>query len=172
MSRYVDDRVRAVLRAGLTWLYETEQPPDAIDQHHGHGRCVGDRRYDFAPYGAKARPVVIVCVLKPRVDGAGKVLNPLGGPAEMDAVAEALAELGHLVADRWNGAANHATGSLGMADPAHPSLVAAVDRYRAGCPDHTSPLCGWDGCPWFSTGNKRMVLPAWPAPEGGVITHA
>lgn len=172
MAIAVDSVTQAVLAAGLAWLYETEQPPGAIPDHHGYSCSAGDRRYRFCPAGARSLPVVVVDVRHPRYD-TGKLdrvlLNPLGGAPEMDALVAAIEALGVVVADRWNGEAHHETGSLGLAERAHPTLLAGLRRYRAGCPDHRTVFCGgWraskgqEDCTWLRDGSALMVLPDWP----------
>ncbi|GAA2107967.1 hypothetical protein [Streptomyces synnematoformans] len=150
----------AILAAGLAWLYETEQPDDAILQHHGEtlSRPDSNRWYGFCPAGWDGRVVISTHVGKVEWTGEGggrRPANPLG-PGELDAITAELAGLGAEVVSTWNGHPG-TTGSLALARPAHPTLLAAVDRYRRGCPNHTGPLCSWDGCPWYPTGNARVA---------------
>jgi hypothetical protein len=152
-----------ILAAGLRWLYETEQPDGAILQHHGVwvGK-VDNRSFSFAASAWEGRAVVVAEVVKVewKSDPLGHQVpaNPLA-PEELADLTAELVELGAEVLHTWNG---HPaiTGSLALARPAHPSLVAAVDRYRTGCPDHTGPLCSWDGCPWYGDGNALIIKPA------------
>ena len=152
--------MKPFLKAGLAWLYETVQPPGAILQHHGvSSPRAGGRSYGFVPVGAGSRPVVIIRVAQPRRHpDDGTLLNPLSR-VEVDAVAAEIAKLGYDVADVWNGA-GHDTGSFGLSGPAHPSLVAAVDRYRAGCPEHPQQNVFCD-CGWYQQGNALVVGPDW-----------
>ena len=167
----VDIATRDMLRAGLMWLYETAQPEGALDQHHGHSRAVGERVYTFVPRGYLNLPVVVVDVRHPEWvhmgDGHSTLANPLDYPGELRRLGEVLADLGRPVASQWNGKGD--SGSLGLADPAHPSLVAAVNRYRDGCPIHRTVFCGgWqaskgeEDCTWFRDGQALMVPPCWP----------
>lgn len=163
----VTEQQRAVLAAGLTWLYDTVQPDDAITSHHGYCTLGGDRCLRFIPRGGyPGGPVIVINVVQPRYEGPdhNRVLtNPLGGSTEMLAWAGVLAELGREVSTWWNG--DGETGSVQLVQLAHPTLRRAADNYRQGCPKHRSPLCDWDGCRWFRDGEARLVKPAWPAVE-------
>ena len=147
---------RAALRSGLAWLYDTEQPEMAILQHHGESlSSQGNRSVRFIPSGWAGRVVIVVDVTKveygtdPRARGP---LNPLA-VGELDAFAGVLADLGHTVVHTWNGHPA-AIGSLALAEPAHPSLRAAVSRYLAGCPRHRTTLCR---CGWYGEGNRHVI---------------
>lgn len=163
-SLAIAERRSAVLRAGLTWLYETEQPAEAIDQHHGaYSPAVDGRICRFIPVGWQQHPVVVVDVAHPVYDGH-EVTNPLGGPAEVAEVVDALAELGRRHLETWNGVEGSITASISLVDAAHPSLVAAVHRYFASCPEHGSVFCGTQhDCTWFRDGKRLIVPPSWPA---------
>lgn len=152
------------LRAGLDWLYRTEQADNAsIVSHHGVNAPVADgRRYRFVPTGfhpAKA-PVIVVAVAEPQYEGPmnrRKLVNPLE-PSELAAIEAQLREWGHQIHSSWNG--THEDGSIGLVDPAHPSLLAALERQRQGCPDHPKKiLCSWDGCSWHSTHIAKLQVP-------------
>ncbi|MEU0497974.1 hypothetical protein [Mycobacterium sp. NPDC006124] len=147
---------RDALCSGLAWLYETEQPEAAILQHHGDGLAShGNRSVRFIPVGWGGRVVIVVEVTKVdyRSDpGARGPRNPLAVD-ELDAFTALLADLGHAVVHRWNGHPA-ATGSLALAEPAHPSLRAAVARYHAGCPRHRSVLCR---CGWYGEGYRHVI---------------
>jgi hypothetical protein len=150
-----------VLAAGLRWLYETEQPEGALLTHHGEGmKGEGNRRFYFIPEGADGPPVVAVEVAEIvyRMDDEGDKVpaNPLE-PDELTDLASALAALGVEVARTWNGHPA-TTGSLGLVQPAHSSLLAAVNLYRAGCPTHPhkSVFCG---CGWYPEGHAKVVTP-------------
>jgi hypothetical protein len=110
--------------------------------------------------------VVVVNIQKPRYeerDGDIVLANPLG-ESEMAEVAEALADMGVSVLDRWNG--THETGSLSLAETAHPSLLAAVRRYHDTCPEHRTVFCGHGSgqgghdCSWYRRGAALLVQPA------------
>lgn len=157
--------IRSILKAGLEWLYDTVQPPGAILQHHGvSSPRVGDLWFGFTPTGWQWHPVVTVNVTRPRRHSdTGELLNPLD-QAEMDTVADTLGSLRlDVIAGWWNGA-GFDTGSFGLSKTAHPSLVATVDRYRAGCAEHPfkSVFCT---CGWYQQGNALLVSPMWPAAD-------
>ncbi|WP_328721779.1 hypothetical protein OHT52_21310 [Streptomyces sp. NBC_00247] len=153
----------SILSAGLRWLYTTEQPEGALVSHRGETLIGDDRTYRFVPQGAAQLPVVVASVRCPqhRRDAIGDLVpaNPLD-VNEVYAVLTDLAMLGTTVAATWNGYPSHSV-SLGLVAPAHPSLLAALERDRAGCPDHAGQLlCNWDGCPWYGAGHALLVRPA------------
>lgn len=155
---------RDTLRAGMDWLYRTEQTdPASIVSHHGIGSpAVDGRSFVFVPSGFHPvdAPVVVVSVADPRYEGplSQRVLvNPLQ-PGEMAVVEAQLREWGHEIHSSWNGLHEH--GSVGLATPAHPSLLAALARNRKGCPHHPKEiLCDWDGCPWYRTHTAKLQRP-------------
>lgn len=157
----------AALTLGLHWLYETVQPDDAHAQHHGDLLGAdGNRIYRFIPVGARQLPVVVVDVAKVEWVQANPTTmepaNPLE-PGELAALAEELRRRGFPVQATWNGDPG-ITGSVGLARPAHPSQVAAVERYHRGCPDHPqqSVFCN---CEAWRAGFRRIVpLPRTTAP--------
>jgi hypothetical protein len=153
-----------ILRAGLAWLFDTDQPDGAIIQHHG---CtspeVDNRWYRFCPVGHAAATVVIVEVAhyKWRADRP----EPAIEPDEMGKLVAAIEALNVRVASTWNGA-GLTSGSVGLVRPAGPSLAAAVKRYHAGCLKHPLPgghgnVFSHDGCAWYEDGRKLLVEPAW-----------
>lgn len=148
---------------GLNWLYTTEQADDeSIVSHHGiYAPVVEGRRYGFIPSGARARPVIVVEVAKPRYNESlsnPKLLNPLE-PGEMAVLQARIETWEHEIDSCWNGD-GYASGSVGLATPAHPSLLAALERQRKGCPDHPKQiLCSWDGCPWHRTHIAKLQVP-------------
>lgn len=153
-----------ILRAGLAWLYDTEQPGDAVLQHHGlgvPGGTVDNRSFTFVPVGWRRHVVVVVNVVKVEWGeqyGEGP-RNPLGRDELTEITAE-LARLGAEVVTTWNGHPG-VTGSLALSRPAHPTLGVAVDRYLKGCPTHLTTLCGsgWS-CTWYSDGFAKVVRPS------------
>ncbi|MET9728466.1 hypothetical protein [Streptomyces zaomyceticus] len=151
----------AALTAGLRWLYETEQPSDAWMNHHGEQIPVlGNRFLAFVPTSVGGLPVIVIGVVKPtRKEGPrGDMVptNPLT-PIELPCLAAELERRGYAVRSTWNGFPGP-TGSVGLARPAHPSQVAAVDRYRAGCQEHParSVFCECDA---WRAGFVRAVRP-------------
>lgn len=129
-----------VLTAGLRWLYETEQPDDCHATHRGELLDADNNRtYQFIPVGARELSVVVVGVTRVEwIDNGPNALptpaNPLG-PTELAELAADLRSRGFDIQDTWNGHPG-VTGSVGLARPAHPTLLAAVKRYNAGCLDH------------------------------------
>lgn len=170
---------QSVLAAGLAWLYQTAQPDGAI-VNHGPSLAAGERTYTFHPTGGQRRgPEVVIDVRHPRYEDRGRrrvLTNPLH-PGELVEVADVFAILGVTVVDRWNG--TQETGSLRLADPAHPSLLAAHRRYLAQCPRHRTVFCGrpadegGDGCSWYRAGAELLVPPTHPLcdpPATAVVT--
>jgi hypothetical protein len=158
--------VTGVLVAGLRWIYDTEQPAEALDQHHGvTSPEVNGRRYSFCPWGLDGMVVVVVDVARPVYLPGGGVENPLGGPAEVAGLVTALAALGRRAVKTWGGAEGNSTASVALAGRAHPTLTAAVNRYLQGCPTHDTVFCSRDGCRWFADGNALLVRPTWPGAE-------
>lgn len=146
---------------GLLWLYRTEQPDEAVLQHHGVtvARSLlavsdGDRLYRFIP-GTARNVIISVLVARPvYVNGFHQVRLR---PGEVDQLAGLVRELGHEVAEVW-ASPSGAFGTVTLQQPAHRSLLAAVDRYRAGCPRHPDRgvFCR---CGWYPAGNQLVVLP-------------
>lgn len=153
------------LRAGLKWLYETSQPDGAILQHHGESLIVwgANRTLRFVPT-AWEHHVVIVLDVTNVAWGSGyqePPSNPLK-PGELADLAEHLNRTGHHVCNTWNGAG--ITGSIALAQPAHKSLRAAVDRYHSGCPAHPSRSV-FCKCGWYREGNQKVIKAADVAAE-------
>lgn len=162
------ETLTAVLTAGLHWLYETEQPADAWQDHHGLllRAPATNRLFSFSTADYRRRlPMIAVDVATIEwIDNGSNELktpaNPLK-PGELEDLAAELRALGFEVTSTWNGYPQ-TTGSVGLVRPAHPSLVAAVRRYHRGCPDHPgrSVFCE---CESWSAGFRRVVKPAVPA---------
>lgn len=153
-----------ILDAGLGWLYDTVQPDDAHASHHGIVLHLPEasRWYGFCPGGARHLPVVTVNVIKPDWIDNGfnrpmTLANPLASD-ELPVLAEELRRRGFESFGIWNGHPG-ATGSVGLARPAHPSLAAAVQRYHRGCVVHPkrSVFCE---CEAWRAGFARVVRPA------------
>lgn len=163
----------AVLDTGLGWLYDTVQPDDAHQQHHGItiGLPSANRIYGFCPAGWSNLPVVSVEVAKVEhkldADGDWIPANPLE-PDELAALAAELERRGFPVNHTWNGHPG-VTGSVGLVRPAHPTLVAAVDRYRRGCVVHPERSVFCDCEAWNAEG-ARIVQPARPTVPAAVET--
>jgi hypothetical protein len=160
------DLKQRVLAAGLYWLFDTVQPDGALDSHHGTGpRSAEDRTYSFIPSGHAGMPVVVMEIHEsakrwaPR-RGLMELANPLTD-ADVTEFEDRLTKLGHTPARSWNGAGCD-TVSMQLAERAHPTLLAAVAKYRRGCPEHAGPLCSWDGCKWYPDARAKLVHPSWP----------
>lgn len=149
-----NDDYSALLRVGLAWFYDTEQPVGALIQHHGSRVIVGDRTIKFIP-STRSGPAVVISVTHPHFTDY-RLDNPLV-PGEMAAWSERLSALGYPVIDSWNGD-GFESGSLAIGVPVHDSLQAAERLYHAGCPAHLgkSVFCG---CGWYQRGNRLMVMP-------------
>ncbi|WP_060886218.1 hypothetical protein [Streptomyces caniscabiei] len=153
----------AILDTGLGWLYDTVQPDDAHQQHHGLTLHLpeANRWYGFCPTGAHRLPVVSVDVLKIEwIDNGPNDVQTPANPLDPDELTDLAAELrrrGFDVDGTWNGHPS-TTGSVGLARTAHPTLIAAVDRYRKGCLEHPrrSVFCDCDA---WNAGFRRVVRP-------------
>ncbi|MEW2302039.1 hypothetical protein AB0958_19035 [Streptomyces sp. NPDC006655] len=154
-----------VLDAGLGWLYDTVQPDDAHQQHHGTsiGLPEYNRYYGFCPDGAEHLPVVVINIGKIRFLPGRLQEHPLT-PCELDDLAAELERRGVPVRATWNGFPA-STGSVGLARPAHPTLVAAVERYHRGCTVHPERRVFCDCEHWRAEG-ARIIRPRHPTPEG------
>jgi hypothetical protein len=154
----------AILDTGLNWLYDTVQPDNAHQQHHGItlGLPEANRWYGFCPDGARHLPVVSVNVGKPEwIDNGFNRPMTLANPIDADELprlAEELRRRGFEPHDTWNGHPGD-TGSVGLVRPAHPTLVAAVQRYHRGCTVHPQRSVFCDCEAWRAEG-ARIVRPA------------
>ena len=160
-----------IIRAGLAWLYDTEQPDGALLQHHGaHITTAHDSRvYQFAPDGDRGTPVVAVEVARPRYDdiaGEWVCLTPLR-LGELAELAAFIAAEGVPVRGTWNGEPGQHIGSVGLGRRAGLSLRDAVSLYRHGCPEHDSVFCPDDGCRWYANGKAHVVWPTHPGASRG-----
>ncbi len=162
----VTDTARTALALGLNWLYHTQQPSDAIMHHLGISNPVDigreERYFSFVPTGGphnSDQPVVVVTATRPyRGEPGTGITHPFGGDEEMDMWQKVIEDLGYTVTGRWNG--KEVSGSFCLAGSAHPSLLAAVQLYRAGCPDHPAMKVFCD-CGWYAAGTARLVVPDW-----------
>lgn len=147
------------LDLGLRWIFDTDQPDDAHQQHHGDKLAVDvNRTYAFVPWGAHNLPVVVVDVARVEWtnDGRGEKIpaNPLE-PGELEALTAELERRGYTVRSTWNGHPG-ITGSVGLVRPAHPGQVASVERYVRGCQEHParSVFCE---CETWRAGFRRVT---------------
>lgn len=157
--------LRPIVAGGLRWLYDTSQPPQAILQHHGATLWTPaiNRNVQLVPSGWKGCVVVVLGVSRqrwgaPTATTAAPLLNGLQDN-ELVLFADLVAELGRKVIHDWNGAEGMDSGSLALADPAHPALLAAVTRYHAGCGTHHTVFCSREGCDWYRDGYAMVVKP-------------
>lgn len=154
----------AVLDTGLGWLFDTVQPDDAHTDHHGIvlGLPEANRRYGFCPAGYRSRTVVIVDVAKVEwIDNGPNQLQTPANPlesGELEALADELRRRGLNVHTTWNGHPG-VTGSVGLDRTPHPTLAAAVDRYRRGCTVHPERSVFCDCEAWRAEG-ARIIGPA------------
>jgi hypothetical protein len=155
--------IDAALRAGLRWLYATEQPPEALVERRGAKITTAERSLRFVPISSSANPLIVVDLLDVHW-GIGAFTPPLNAlpPDELPNLATELAALGAPAgAQHYHGI----TGTIALRSPAHPSLIEAVHRYDRGCPRHDTQLCeapvrhGGKGCRWHSDGHRRAVWP-------------
>jgi hypothetical protein len=166
MSTDLQADLEDALAVGLHWLHEVEQPDDAVLQHHGAFMLAGRSRtfpaiarprlLRFVPLARDGRAVVVVTIAKNEYDGEGNVLHRLL-PEELAVVTGMIESLGGAVEFSWNGHPAE-TGSLALKRPAHPTLVAAVERYHKGCPEHPKEgvFCG---CSWYQRGHSKLIPP-------------
>ncbi len=157
----------SILTAGLAWLFDTAQPPEAICTHLGSSRATGDRVFGFIPRGVGGGPVVTMCLTHPAYDDRDNLRNPLTRH-DVDALWADLKRRGHAIAASWNGKGT-TTLSVQLARPAHPALLAAVDAYHAGCPDHGGTV--FCRCAHLDDRHAMLVRPAWPARTPTEVTR-
>jgi hypothetical protein len=150
-----------ILTTGLTWLYNTAQPADAVISHHGVYRGTPDRGFRFLPggYGHLGRSPIVTVEVHPVFNGRGDVTNPLTRE-DVTALTANLRRRGHTIRETWNGK-GRSTVSVALDGTVHPTLTAAVTRYHAACPTHYTVFCYRDGCTWYADGYARIVEPAW-----------
>jgi hypothetical protein len=154
----------AALRAGLHWLYATEQPPDAVVERRGAKLITAERSLRFVPLSASSTPLIVVDLLDVHwgVSGFSPPLNALP-PDELPSLAT---ELGLLQITSGAQHYHGITGTIVLDTPAHPSLIDAVHRYDRGCPRHDTHLCeapvrhGGKSCTWHADGHQRAIWPA------------
>lgn len=152
-----------VLRAGLRWLYVTEQPAGALVERRGARILTTDRALRFVPIASDGHPLIVVDILTAHW-GVGVWSPPLNALPrdELPALANELVTLGI-----GSGALHYhgITGTIALDAPAHASLQAAVHRYDRGCPWHHTLVCeapkrdGGQACSWHDDGHRRA---AWP----------
>lgn len=170
MSTTLTERQLSALRAGLAWLYDIEQPAGAMLDPIGITMVADDRSYSFSVFPTREAskydggPVAHIC--SSTLDG-----RPLVVDDELTAFTASFVALGHVIVDHWGMTEDEETNFLSMRleRPALRSLLAAVDRFDNGCPEHGlnkpapqyhgHPTCG---CEWYQESRSRLVLPNWP----------
>lgn len=160
------------LASGISWLFDVVQPPTALVRPEGVALpVVAGRRLIFAPGGAGQGAAVIIQA------AAG---HP-GGDLEDEEISQlALAVEGiagvAVRVETPTGAVRAARIQLSRS--AHPSLLAALARFRSGCPVHHRPACGHTRgaeapCQWFARGARALIAPAEPVVLPAVpVRHA
>jgi hypothetical protein len=163
--------LRPYLAAGLTWLYETEQPEGAIMQHHGATMWAPEinRSVQLCPVAWSGLPVIVVEVARTvrrwpdaslASDRHYEIANGYTA-GELERIVGLVQDLGRGVADFWNGHPGCASGSIALTDKAGPS-AGPVHRYLAHCPTHDTVFCGHKGCTWYRDGRALVVPPTPP----------
>lgn len=172
---------RRVLALGLDWLYQTEQPDDAIAignnwpyattqpttavAHHGvYAPDTDGRLFQFIPWAWRGQPVIVVNARGMHAAGDGLHTANRLAPGELDALAAYLELLGYPVEKTW--ATSSMSGNVELTATAHPSLIAAAERYFEDCPHHQSLLCKYDDCSWYRDGAQALIRPDWKDTTG------
>lgn len=174
------DAATAMAVNAFTWLYDTDQPVGALQQHHSTEILrTPERRVEVTPVGYDGLPVLVVTVADPVYPNPGNwdCTNPLDGHTERLWWERILDRVGRYfdtsVCAYWNwqnrGTGAHLIiGSLALHRPASPALRATVSRYQAGCPDHPAvrgepgaPCRGvFCDCGWYQRGHALLCPPA------------
>lgn len=162
--------IEALVQAAVAWLGRP-QPADCHMHHHGPnvgttGPTDDDLLLSISPRGFRRNlPVLVVDRVGPRRPSPLEdIENPLTSE-EMDLVRQAITAAGSTIADEWNGPPN-ITASFALTTTVHPDLLAAVDRYHAGCPNHPSKTVFCD-CKAWRAEFRRAALPAVAVPTKG-----
>lgn len=138
-----------VLLLGLRWLYDTEQPDNAIARHDGQAAITAGRRtLRFIPRGRVGFATIRVEITSPTTDA-----KPLAA-GELAVLADLLDDMGITVEHTWI-EYPETSGCLALRRPAHPSLCEAVARYHQGCPVHRHQHRR--NCHWYTAGTAALV---------------
>lgn len=122
-----------VLLIGLQWLLDTEQPETALVSRHGQVlRSVGNRVMRFLPLGFDGRAAVFLDVERPEWSVERKPRHLLARN-EINDLADLVTDCGEQVEARWL-CDPRVSCAVALRTPVHPSLLAAVERFEAGCP--------------------------------------
>ena len=111
--------------AGLSWLFDTVQPDDAVvdPQRHSLPTAAGRRYLRFDPIGRDGNATIEI--LRPvRIEPRGRDLAAV----ELSAFAEVVDGLGEEVVATWTGCRG-VIGGVELSRPVHPTLLAAVERF-------------------------------------------
>ena len=122
----------------------------------------------FVPdVGGQGAAVVVHVITQTGTDEPASPAREVLTEAELAALAEGVMAAHGGVHARVVSSPGTVSGHLQLSAKAQPSLLAAVTRYRAGCPRHRLPACGYirnNQCTWFSRGFARLTLPTAPPP--------
>ncbi|MGD9989399.1 hypothetical protein [Pseudonocardia sp.] len=148
MTASLDPDVVDALDAGLRWLFDTEQPDNALAPFAA-SLDAAERHLTFNPawhpIGQPARPRIWLSTW------------PITELSDRELVAFKRA-----LAARVPVHSTPARDGWLLARDAHPSLLAAVGRhYDPGCPEHGNRQCELrDDCPWRPEGRAALRPPA------------
>lgn len=147
------------MAAGLRWLHTTAQPPRALLRHGITLATTANRTLRFCPAGIHDKSVITVDVAcyDWRHDGTQLIPTEHIRPREIEQLTRLIDHLGGKVTRTWNGYPT-ITGTLALRHPAHPTLIAAAKRYRAGCPAHPDKGVSCS-CGWYQHGTKLLIHP-------------
>ncbi len=143
---------RAQIRAGLGWL-TMRQSSDALGPHLGiyaDSLILPGIRLQVIPEadGTGDGKHSSLCFTKKGTDFT---------PAERSTVIELVGSV-VTVLRTWDSLSHGFSLSIDRKPGA--SLLAALNRYRNGCPEHKSVFCSSHGCDWWQTGHGKLKTPA------------
>jgi hypothetical protein len=144
--------VKAATERALTWLYDTEQPADALVMPAGRELTFGNTDLSVGVRPGVTGPTLVLSLPRP-----GQSLNRAQWDEWQTLVAKLAKKHQTAIARTFNGPPTH-TGAVVLDAAAHPTLVAAVQRFQAGCPWHRG-ACRDEGCSWYSSGARIVVNP-------------
>lgn len=165
------------LSASLRWIYETEQPEGALLSHRGWVHVLGRDALVFSGVGLNGLPFITLRRVGPKYDHEFRVLNPLD-VADLIQIPILLDRFGYPAVRYWDAADPSEppgeSGTFELAQLAHPTMVAAVERFDAGCLDHGGDIsCGSDTnhptCMWWRDGYALAIKPVWPQPTSAEV---
>ncbi|VBA34334.1 hypothetical protein [Mycobacterium pseudokansasii] len=125
-----------LLLIGLRWLLDTEQPHGALICPHDQSLpSVGNRRLRFRPQGLGGHPAVLIEITDADWDFRRSRTPNVVSPSELDDLLFVMSDCGEPAAATWQDNPR-VTAAVALAAPAHPSLLAAVMRYRQSHPPY------------------------------------